>query len=145
MMRSQMLRRAMCNLPAKVWRLVSQDALKLVLHEITLYAIDMHKNRFIKPFLILWNHFENRNSITHSSPQHLHLHHMKEWGQTGCILTLKDEDRETSYNCQSALPAPAVMYFFQAGVLFSRDNAKFCIFWSILFFFFTNIQLKFCF
>ena len=64
----------------------------------------MHKNRFIKPFLILWNHFENRTSITHSSPQHLQLHHMEEWGQTGCILSLKDEDEKpvitVSQHCQ---------------------------------------------
>jgi len=30
------------------------------MHENTLYAIAIHKNRFITPFLILWSHFENR-------------------------------------------------------------------------------------
>ena len=30
------------------------------MHENTLYAIAIHKKRFIKPFLILWSHFENR-------------------------------------------------------------------------------------
>ena len=30
------------------------------MHENTLYAIAIHKNRFKTPFLTLWSHFENQ-------------------------------------------------------------------------------------
>ena len=45
-------------------------------HEITLYAIDMHKNMFITPFLTLWNHFENQTPIAPPFLQHLRPCHI---------------------------------------------------------------------
>ena len=44
--------------------------LAIFMHEITLYAIDIHKNRFITPFLTLKNHFGKRTSIRPRIVQH---------------------------------------------------------------------------
>ena len=46
------------------------------MHENTLYAIAIHKNRSITPFLTLWSHFENRTKKTLSILQLLRTYHM---------------------------------------------------------------------
>ena len=43
------------------------------MHEITLYAIDMHKTRLTTIFQIFYNQFENRTSIAHQILQDLRL------------------------------------------------------------------------
>ena len=45
------------------------------LYEVTLYAIDIDKNRFKTAFLTLENHFKIRTSIAPSSLQHLQVRH----------------------------------------------------------------------
>ena len=51
--------------------------LAIFLHEITLYAIDIHKNRFITPFLTLKTHFQKRPSIGLNFLEHLRLGHIR--------------------------------------------------------------------
>ena len=55
----------------KVWVFLA-----ISMHEITLYAIDIHKNRFITPFLTLKNHFGKRTSIRLRIVQHPRLCHI---------------------------------------------------------------------
>ena len=51
--------------------------LAISMHEITLYAIDIHKNRFITPFLTLKNHFGKRTSMRPRIVQHPRPCHMR--------------------------------------------------------------------
>ena len=46
-------------------------------HGNTLYAIAIHKNRSITPFLTLWSHFENRTKKTLSILQLLRTCHIQ--------------------------------------------------------------------
>ena len=52
------------------------SVLAISMHEITLYAIDIHKNRFITPFLTLKNHFGKQTSIRPRIVQHPRPCHM---------------------------------------------------------------------
>ena len=50
--------------------------LMISVHGNTLYAIAIHKNRSITPFLTLWSHFENRTKKTPHFLQHLRPCHI---------------------------------------------------------------------
>ena len=50
--------------------------LMVSVHGNTLYAIAIHKNRSITPFLTLWSHFENRTKKTLSILQLLRTYHI---------------------------------------------------------------------
>ena len=50
--------------------------LMISVHGNTLYAIAIHKNRSITPFLTLWSHFENRTKKTLSILQLLRTYHI---------------------------------------------------------------------
>ena len=53
--------------------------LMISVHGNTLYAIAIHKNRSITPFLTLWSHFENRTKKTLSILQLLRTYHISVW------------------------------------------------------------------
>ena len=75
-------------------------------HEITLYAIDIDKKRFRRPFLALQNHFENRPSTRLYFPQHLRMSHIELLWQLKIqtidkTLRKTKQTRRLSSSCQS--------------------------------------------
>ena len=64
--------------------------LMVSVHGNTLYAIAIHKNRSITPFLTLWSHFENRTKKTLSILQLLRTYH----------ISNRAIQESSSYSCQ---------------------------------------------